>query len=176
MRPPKKVVARYNRGMAIRPVHRIKHVIDAEGALSDTQSVVDVIAVVDDPSLASVTECETGSKVNGIYLKVECNRTSGTGRSNVYLAVYKNPGAVIAGPDADAVGGSKKKRYVIHQEMVMLGDFVENMPRILFNGVIKIPRGYIRNGPGDKLQVLLKMGGNSVTADFCLQCHYKEFR
>ena len=60
--------------------------------------------------------------------------------------------------------------------MVMLGDFEQNMPRVLFNGVIKIPRGYIRNGPNDRLQVLLKAGGNSVTGDFCLQAHYKEFR
>ncbi len=170
------VVARFNRGMALRPVHRIKHVIDAEGAITDTQSVVDIIATVDAPVLASTNQCETGSKVNGIYLKVELNRTSGTGRSNAYLAVGKNPGALLVLPAADAVGGTALKKYIIHQEMVMLGDFVENMPRILFNGVIKIPRGYLRNGPLDKLQVLLKMGGNSVTGDFCLQAHYKEFR
>ncbi len=176
MRPPKKVVARYNRGMALRPVHRIKHVIDAEGAITDTQSVVDIIASVDAPVIASTTTCETGSKVNGIYLKVECNRTGGTGRSNTYMAIFKNPAGVLGIPAADAVGGDVKKKYVIHQEMVMLGDLVENMPRILFNGVIKIPKGYIRNGPGDKLQLLLKMGGNSVTADFCMQAHYKEFR
>ncbi len=176
MRAPKKKVARYNRGMALRPVHRIKHVVDAEGAASDTQTVVDLIVSVDAPVLASVNQCETGSKVNGIYLKVEANRTSGTGRSNMYLAIYKNPANSNVGPAADAVGGNALKKYVIHQEMIMLGDFVENMPRILFNGVIKIPKGYIRNGPNDKLQALIKMGGNSVTSDWCLQCHYKEFR
>ncbi len=170
------VLARFNRGMALRPIHRIKHVIDAEGAITDTQSVVDLIASVDAPLLTSPTHCETGSKVNGLYLKVELNRTSGTGRSNAYLAIFKNPGGVLVAPAADAVGISVLKKYVIHQEMVMLGDFVENMPRVLFNGVIKIPKGYIRNGPGDKIQVNLKMGGNSVTGDFCLQSHYKEFR
>ncbi len=170
------MVARFNRGMALRPVHRIKHVIDAEGAITDTQSVVDLIVTVDAPVIGSPTQVETGSKVNGIYLHVECNRTSGTGRSNMYLAIFKNPGNLIAAPAADAIGISTTKKYIIHQEMVMLGDFVENMPRILFNGVIKIPKGYIRNGPSDKISVLLKAGGNSVTGDFCLQAHYKEFR
>jgi len=130
----------------------------------------------DAPVIGFPTQCETGSKVNGIYLKVECNRTSGTGRSNMYMAIFKNPANTLTGPAADAVGISTLKKYIIHQEMVMLGDFTENMPRVLFNGVIKIPRGYIRNGPADQLQCLLKAGGNSVTADFCLQSHYKEFR
>ncbi len=169
-------MARFNRGMALRPVHRIKHVVDAEGNMSDTQSVVDLVNTVDAPVLTVSNQVETGSKINGIYLKVEVNRTSGTGRSNTYLAVAKNPAAGFSLPQADAVGISSLKKYIIHQEMVMLGDLVENMPRILFNGVIKIPRGYIRNGPKDKLQLLLVMGGNSVTADFCVQCHYKEFR
>ncbi len=162
--------------MALRPVHRIKHVVDVEGVITDTQSAVDVILSTDTPSLAATNSCQTGSKVNGIYLKVECNRTAGTGRSNMYLAVFKQPGGAISPPAADAVGASAIKKYVIHQEMVMLGDFTENMPRVLFNGVIKIPKGYIRNGPADKLIVLLKAGGNSVSADFCLQCHYKEFQ
>ncbi len=176
MRPPKKEVARYNRGMNLRPVNRIKHVVDVEGAGSDTQSVVDLITTVDAPVIASTNAVETGSKVSSIYLKVEANRTSGTGRSNMYLAIGKNPGALVVLPAADAVGASQMKKFIIHQEMIMLGDFTENMPRILFNGVIKIPKGYQRNGPLDKLQALIIMGGNSVTSDFCLQCHYKEFR
>ncbi len=170
------MVARYNRGMALRPVHRIKHVIDVEGTITDTQTVVDLVVASDTPVRTSPTLCETGSKVNGIYLKIECNRTSGTGRSNMYLAVMKQPGSGIVPPPADAVGISEFKKYIIHQEMVMLGDFTENMPRVLFNGVIKIPKGYVRNGPLDKIIVLLKAGGNSVTADFCLQAHYKEFQ
>ncbi len=170
------VVPRFNRSMALRPVHRIKHVVDAEGAVSDTVSVIDLISTVDAPNLANPNQCETGSKVNGIYLKVELNRTSGTGRSNFYLTIFKNPGNALTAPQGDSVGASNVKKYVIHQEMVMLGDFTENMPRVLFNGVIKIPRGYIRNGPLDRLQCNLIGGQNGVTGDFCLQCHYKEFR
>ncbi len=170
-------MARFNR--ALRPVHRIKHVVDSEGGTTGgTVSVIDLIDTVDAPVLANVNQCETGSKVNGFYLRVEVLHSSGVGRSNMYMMIYKNVGnnMTSARPIPDAVGLDDMKRYVIHQEMIMMnGDAGSGQPRVLFNGVIKIPRGYIRNGPNDKLQCVLLTKG-SVDADFCLQCHYKEFR
>ncbi len=166
----------YRRSNRMRPIQRIKHVVDVEGTITDTQSSSDIVLAVDAPVLASTQQVETGSHVYGIYLKIECNRTSGTGRSNTYFALFKNPGGNISAPQADAVGATDQKRYILHQSMVMLGDFTENMPRVLFDGVIKIPPGFSRFGPNDVLRMLLTMGGNSVTADFCAQAHYKEFR
>ncbi len=169
-------MARFNR--SIHPVHRIKHVVDSEGGTTvGVQSVVDLIDTKDAPVLTSVNQCETGSKVNGIYLKVEALHSSGAGRSNMYMAVFKNPGNNLTSvrPNANAVGGNDSKSYVIHQEMIMLnGDAGNGQPRVLFNGVIKIPKGYIRNGPNDKLQLLLFTP--TVLSDWCMQCHYKEFR
>ncbi len=169
---------RFNRGMALRPVHRIKHVIDSQqGMVLGTQLDVTLVFSVDAPVLANTTEVETGSKVNGIYLKVEITATSGTALANAYLMVYKNPGNNTTAPAANVVGASDNKRFSIHQEMVMLQKFdadVSANPRILFNGVITIPRGYRRFGPGDRLQLLLLTPGSN--ADVCIQCHYKEFR
>ncbi len=163
---------------SLRPVHRIKHVVDAEGGTTaGADSVIDLIHTVDDPTLAVVNEVETGSKVNGIYLRVECLHSSGAGRSNMYMMIFKNPGNNLGGsrPAPNAVGGNDNKKYVIHQEMIMLnGDAGNGQPRVLFNGVIKIPKGYIRNGPGDRLQLVLLTP--TVLGDFCVQCHYKEFR
>jgi len=169
-------VARFSRGMALRPINRIKHVIDANGGVTTTQSTVDLIVSKDAPVIANTNEVETGSKVNGIYLKVEVSRSAGLGIGNMYMAIMKQPSNAISPPAANAVGGSSVKKYIIHQEMVMLGHADETMPRTLFNGVIKIPKGYVRNGPSDKLLCLLICGTTGVTANFCLQCHYKEFR
>ncbi len=166
--------------MALRPIHRIKHVIDAEGNVTGTtNSVIDLISAVDDPSRTSVTECETGSKVNGIYLKVEALHASGAGTPNLYMAVMKNPAQAnaVSSLDISQLGISSLKRYAIHQEMIMgSGDAANGLPRVVFNGVIKIPKGYIRNGPNDKLQVILRVGTAAVNFNFCLQCHYKEFQ
>lgn len=168
-------MARFN--ASIRPVHRIKHVVDVEGAtVADTLSVIDVIDTVDAPTIATAQQCETGSKVNGIYLRVEALHSSGAGRSNMYMAVMKNPGNNVTNiPKPNAIGVSDAKNKFIHQEMIMLnGDAGNGQPRVLFNGVIKIPKGYIRNGPSDRLQVHLLTP--TVASDWCLQCHYKEFR
>ncbi len=169
-------MARFNR--SLRPVHRIKHVVDSEGAtVAGTVSVIDIVNTVDAPVLATSNEVETGSKINGIYLRIEALHANTAGRANMYMMVYKNVGNNMTSsrPIPNAVGTSDMKRYVIHQEMIMLnGDAGNGQPRVLFNGVIKFPRGYIRNGPQDKWQVVLLTP--AVVSDWCLECHYKEFR
>ncbi len=117
---------------------------------------------------------ETGSKVNGIYLNVEAYATSAGAISNIYLAVVKNPGGNIVEPTANLIGVSDNKRFVIHQEMKMMQQVDKGNPRTIFNGVIVIPKGYRRNAPNDLLVLSLLTTG--VTANFCFQCHYKEFR
>ncbi len=169
-----------NRGMALRPVHRIKHVVDTQFAAAlGVQVNFALITTVDAPVLANIAEVETGSKVNGIYLKVEAYATTGGALSNLYMTMWKNPGGNLANIVPNTVGSNDNKRFVIHQEMVMLqkkptADSLGGNPRTVFNGVIAIPRGYRRMGPNDILTISILTPG--VDADVCLQCHYKEFR
>ncbi len=159
----------------MRPVNRIKHVVDIQNALvAGTQNNERIIRSVDTPILANRDDVETGSTVNGIFLNVEVVATSSAALSNVYLIVFKNPGANLTVPAANQVGLNDNKRYVIHQEMVMLQEQTGSNPRTLFKGVIVIPRGYRRQGPGDFLQIGLLAPGISV--NYCIQVHYKEFR
>ncbi len=165
--------------MSIRPVHRIKHVVDTQGATTagGTTTIV-LIEAVDAPVLANTDEVETGSKVNAIYMNVEAYATSSAALSNIYMLVMKNPGNNLAIPSANTVGQNDNKRFVIHQEMKMLqkepsGELGGN-PRTIFNGVIVIPRGYRRFGPQDRLILHLLTPG--VSSEVCSQTHYKEFR
>ncbi len=167
-----------SRGMNLRPVNRIKHVVDKQaGVALGVTDITNLINTFDNPTLAGSSDVMTGSKVHGFYLKVEVSATSGTALANVYMYIWKNPGGNLVSPAANAVGVSDNKKYVIHQEMIMLQKFdadVAANPRVLFNGVVRIPRGYQRNGPNDIIQlVVLPPGGN---IDLCIQCHYKEFR
>ncbi len=171
---------RFGRGMALRPVQRIKHVVDAEGTVDDTPIVtVPLIDASDTPTLGAVAEVITGSKVYGIYLHVEVLHTTGPGRPNIYMIVYKNPGSALSAASFNpkAIGGLDIKRFVIHQEMILMsGDAGNGLPRPLFNGVIKIPKGMNRMGPDDRLAMNIVTGNAGINADWCLQCHYKEFR
>jgi len=161
--------------MSLRPINRIKHVVDIQSALViGVQNVNTLSSTTDTPTLAATNSVETGSKVNGVYLKVEAVATSSAALPNMYIAIVKNPGNNLTFPNANVIGSNDNKRYVIHQEMVMLQKQTGSNPRTIFNGVIAIPRGYRRNGPQDQLQILLFSPG--VTIEYCLQCHYKEFR
>ncbi len=168
---------RTSRGLRLRPVNRIKHVRDSQGATAGgTQVVESIIIATDTPTLANTFEVETGATVNGLFLVVEVVNTEATQGviPNCYLAITKNPGFNLTFPNANVIGSNDNKRYVIHQEMVMLQKQAGSNPRTLFKGVIAIPRGYKRFGPADRLQILIFSPG--VDIDYCWQAHFKEFR
>ncbi len=170
------VVRRSRTNSSIRPVNRIKHVTDKQGATA--LGVVDIqsIAVaVDNPTQAVTAQVAIGSKINGIYLRVEVVNTGVTGvLANAYFMIVKNPGFNLTFPDPNVVGANDNKKYVMHQEMVMLNMTDNGNPRTLFNGVVVIPRGYRRMGPNDTIDVHIFSPG--VELSFCTQAHYKEFR
>ncbi len=169
---------RRNRGMSLRPVNRIKHVIDVQAGISAASQLNTAIAATTDtPTLAVRESVKTGSKINGFYIKVEVSATSGVALANVYFILFKNVGGNLGTPVGNSVGDSDNKRYVIHQEMIMIQKFdadVASNPRVLFNGVIVVPKGFRRNGPNDLWQLGIFAPGGNI--DACIQAHYKEFR
>ncbi len=84
------------RSMAMRPIHRLKHVVDASGTLAAGTVVNQIIALsVDAPVLANTTNVESASKVYGIFIKVivASNEATVAGAiPNVYFYMAKNPG------------------------------------------------------------------------------------
>lgn len=173
-------MARFRRsGMALRPVHRIKHVVDNSATVAaNVTNSTDLILSVDAPVIGGVNQVETGSKVNGIYLKVliASNEAISVGAiPNVYMTVAKNPGHALATEPPNSVGDSTNKKWVIHQEMSMIENKGQGSnPTVLFNGVIVIPKGYVRNGPSDRLEVNILCPALDTVQ--CIQAHYKEFR
>ncbi len=168
---------RFRSRNTLRPINRIKHVVDVQGAVAaGANTLRTIIVAVDNPTLAVNNNVEIGSTVNAIYLKVEATRTGTTSDvlANVYLFIAKNPGGNLTLPAGNLVGVNDNKKYVIHQEMVMLQGTNAGNPRTIFNGIIVIPRGYRRFGPNDLLQLDILSPG--VNINFCFQVHYKEFR
>ncbi len=166
---------RNRRALRLRPVHSIKHVVDIQGGVvAGTQANNDLIESVDAPTVAIADRVETGSTVNAIFLKVEAYATSTAALANFYMIVWKNPGGNITAPVPNQVGVDDDKRFVIHQEMVMMEKNTTGNPRTVFVGVLKIPRGYKRFGINDKLEISVLSPG--VSSDFCIQCIYKELR
>ncbi len=168
---------RRRNSMALRPIHRIKHIIDQSSTLAKATALnVVLIQAKDAPTLAVETAVETGAKVNGIYLRFEVasNETVVGAIPNVYLAVWKSPGDNVGLGSIANLGDDDNKRFVIHQEMIMLNNLKGGTPRTLFNGVIVIPKGMRRFAPNDILYATIVSPSTNIVE--CLQCHYKEFR
>jgi len=168
---------------AIRPVRSLKHVVDVPtSTVLGVKSTVPIIEADPNPALGNVTEVAQGSTINAIYLRVEClGTTSFTQVPRVYMAIFKDPGGAFPSPEPNGTGVSDIKRYIIHQEMIMIsgvGLEGSGFPRTLFNGVIKIPPRLKRFGYNDELVVLLQNGAGETTgiANVCVQAIYKEFR
>ncbi len=169
------MVFRNRTGNSLRPVNRIKHVVDNQlGLLLGVNSVQTIVIAKDSPVLANTTEVLTGSTVNGIFVVVEAYATTAGALANLYMLVGKNPGGNLTLPNPNSVGVSDNKKYIIHQEMVMLEQSVNGNPRTLFKGVIVIPKHMRRFAPNDSLELILRAPG--VNCNVCLQVHYKEFR
>ncbi len=170
------MVFRRNRGNRLRPIDRIKHVIDQQlGLVLNVAQNFDLVKAVDAPVITNTNEVVTGSTVNGIYLNVEGYATTAGALANIYIMIFKDPSSVLSGiPNPNVVGASVLKKFVIHQEMKMLEQSVNGNPRTIFNGVIAIPKHMRRFGPNDELR--LRIFAPGVNCSVCFQCHYKEFR
>ncbi len=171
------IVARYRRSLVV--INRIKHVVDSSATLAKgTVLPITLIDATDAPVLANTTEVQTGGKVFGIFLRVlvasnEAHVSGGI--PNCYMTVTKNPGNNLTMPTPSIVGGNDNKKWVIHQEMMMIeNDGPGGNPTLLFSGVIKIPKLYQRFGPDDNLSVNLLVP--AINSAVCVQCIYKEFR
>ncbi len=169
------------RGLGLRPVKSLKHIVDTATAVVTTvPSVVPLVISVASPTISGVADVEDGSTVSSIYLRVETLATAVyAGVPRIYMIVFKNPGNNLTVPNASAAGADDAKRYIIHQEMQMvapLADFA--FPRTMFQGVIKIPPRLKRFGYNDRLVVEFQHGSGETTgiANVCVQCIYKEFR
>ncbi len=170
---------RYRSRMALRPINRIKHVVDTANTLAKAIDLPIVIAAsTDTPTLAASNSVETGAKVNGFYLRLEIasNDPIDVGAiPQTYMYVWKNPGGNLTTITPNVVGISDNKRFVIHQEMSMIENKGQGSnPRTLFNGVVVVPKGMRRMGPNDRWEVVIR--STALDIAFCLQCHYKEFR
>ncbi len=163
----------------LRPINRIKHVVDQQTAVPKNAILANTLILASDtPSLGSPSLVETGSTVNGFYITIEIVASENVVGStpNFYLSFQKNPGGNLVLPQPNIVGTSDNKKFVFHQEMVMLENVQGGNPRNVFKGVIAIPKHMRRFGPNDRIEVSVFIPSTGVDVVMCYQAHFKEFR
>jgi len=171
----------FRRMSSIRPVQSRKHIVDVATSvvLAVATSVPVIITVDTGPLLGNPTDVKNGSTVNAIYLSIEVFATNAySGVPRVYFTVFKNPGNNLTAPAPNGAGISDNKRYIIHQEMIMVGNgAMTSFPRTLFKGVVRIPPRLKRFGANDRLAIQLQNGAGETTgiSNACVQAIYKEY-
>ncbi len=172
------MVARYrSRRMGLRPVQSLKHIVDSRSTLvEDVTLPIDIVIADESPTISSTNQVMVMSTVHGVYLRVEAASTQFTQGAipSFYMVVFKNPGGNLTNPDPTTTGGLDTKKFIIHQEMVMLNNVSGGNARTVFNGVIRIPPRLKRFGINDKLTVIVRSFG--IDSVVCIQAIYKEFR
>ncbi len=163
--------------MYLHPVNTIKHVKDDSATVTAGATITSVIAdAVDAPVLANSAEVLTGCHVKSFYCRVEVasTETDVGAIPNVYAYWFKSPGNNLTLPVPNAVGVNDNKKFVFHQEMLMLNNIAGGNPRTLFNGVIKVPSRYQRMGPDDRIG--FKIFSTALDFAYCSETIYKEIR
>lgn len=176
---------RNRRALQLRPVNSLKHVIDTSGVvIGGTVATTDVAIQTDNPVTTGTNQIHIGGHIKAIFLSVQVKGSVAyAGTPRVYFIVWKNPGNQIIQPVVDAVGVSTRRKFVIHQEMMMVDDVgpaaasASSFPRSMFKGVILLPKRYQRFGDADRLTFTIgnAAGESTGQTDWCIQCIYKEF-
>ncbi len=169
----------------LRPINSVKHVVDIASTAVPAGVVTEmpIADAVDDPAQGSPNQVATGSRISSFYVRVEVIHNSGTWvtQPRMYMIVMKNPGNNLATPFPAGVGTTDLRKFVIHQEMIMVTGIAaddNSFPRTMFVGVIKLPRGYQRFGYDDNLSLAfsLPLAATTATVSVCIQAIYKEYR
>ncbi len=92
-----------------------------------------MVIAVDNPVNANVNEVHVGSRVNGFFLTVEAYSTSSSGLGNIYMIVFKNPGANLTVLIAKDAGDNDEKRFIFFQKMRMMEKSTAGNPRTLLD-------------------------------------------
>ncbi len=163
----------FRRGLAYRPINSIKKVVDISGALVDgTTSITPWMDTVDgaawvDAGDASVPQ---GSTIKSVFWSVYVfTAADGSAIPLIDFFLMKDPGTELTLPTPGATGGTKNRRWILHEEKGLAGN--QSGTPMIFKGVTIIPRKMQRNGRDDRY--VFSLVSNGFAGFFCAKFIYK---
>ncbi len=172
-------MARFNRGLGLRPVHSEKHEITwsflGQNA-SAVQSIVIAKAISGAPVLA--TDIKTGDTLGSIFIEFNLNGVDNSGTAQIiHWAIVKVPAGDGTFRIDPAIYNSNKKRFTFHRGMEMLpevplasGGTVQTK-RVF---TVKLPKRFQRMGEDDEVSLQYKSTSASGI-NFCGIAIWKNF-
>ncbi len=155
-------------------VNSIKNVVVATDSIGTAVATTDLAKAVSNPVNTVTTDTQHGSIIKAIWLSLDFCGLAATGvlqQTSVFL--FKNSGANLTVPSAFAVGSSNEKKYVIKQWQQMTMRNQDGNPPYHWEGWIKIPKRYQRQGTDDVWQIAYEC--STAAGHLSLQAIYKWF-
>ncbi len=113
-------MARYNRGLSLRPVRSEKHEVSWTNLgqnASATQSI-EIIKAVDAPTVAS--QVSVGATVKSVFFETNLNGVDNSGTVQVFhWLIFKDPGDEL-GVQVPSAYNAINKKFILHRGMEML--------------------------------------------------------
>ncbi len=182
-------------GFAKRPINSTKHVIDfstAVAGLANTQLGPNstghgpaLVRAAEDASQVQLSNEEIvpdGSRVSSVYLSIfVCGDVNEAAPSAIPLVdwyiIYDKGGQLTTFdasgmPTPGATGTHRNKSKILHEEKGIVGEKNDGS-KMVFQGVIRIPRGQQRFTRVDGLKIAFRSNFDTV---LCLKAIYKSYQ
>ncbi len=189
------VARRFNRGFAKRPINSLKNVVDQSGvipAITDTLLGAEptgfgyntIATAIDSgsPAVTATSSVAKGCTIKGIYLSLFLAEDTNSAATEVNLAdwyiIYDKGGVMGSNfttstlPTPGATGSHRNKNKILHEEKGLIGEKNDGS-KMVFQGVIRIPRGMQRMTLFDEIKLVIRTNQASI---FCLKAIYKYYQ
>ncbi len=168
-------MARFNRGMALRPINSVKNIVDGTFlTVAAATTTTMILAIGVDNYTGGVTQVPIGAKLASVYIFVSVQQQAVNSNIDFFIAKAGfSTVAVLKGVVPGATGGDKNRKYILHEEKGLPGPMNNGSPPHIFRGVIRIPKGRQRMGEGDELFINIR---GAAAYDACVKCIYKFYQ
>ncbi len=163
------------RGLGLRPVNSNKNIVHQTDSVGATLGSKNIAITVDNAALTSTAQIERGSSIKAIWLSLDFCGLAATGVLQVtHVYLIKNPGANLTLPLPGTEGGSNEKKFIFKQWDQMTMRNQDGNPPYHWEGWIKIPRVYQRNGADDVYSIAFAC--SSAAGHISFTAIYKWYR
>ncbi len=144
----------FRRALSLRPVDSIKNVRYLEASIGTTIVNHVISNAVDNPVTSVTNDVKRGCTIKAIWLSFDICGLAGTGvQQTTTVYMMKNPGANLTPPNPRTEGSSNEKKFIFKEWNYMTMRNQDGNPPYHWEGWIKIPRRYQRQGTADQISL-----------------------
>ncbi len=163
------------RGFSLRPVNSTKNVVYSETSTGTTAVNVVLSSAVDTPVIGTANQVNRSCTIKAIWLSFDVCGLAATGvLQSTTLYLIKNVGANLTLPAPRTEGTSNEKKFIFKTWNAMTMRNQDGNVPYHWEGWIKIPRQYQRQGQDD--QIAINFITTTASGHISIQCIYKWFQ